>query len=52
MRRVLTAEILHETNTFSIVPTTLESFRRGRLIAANEIPAARRDLAGERRRCQ
>jgi microcystin degradation protein MlrC len=41
-RRVLTAEIAHETNTFSIVPTTLEDFRRGRLIAANEIPAARR----------
>jgi len=41
-RRVLTAEIAHETNTFSIVPTTLENFRRGRLIAANEIPGARR----------
>jgi microcystin degradation protein MlrC len=42
MRRVLTAEIAHETNTFSIVPTTLDSFRRSRLIGGNEIPAARR----------
>lgn len=40
--RVLTAEISHETNTFSIVPTTLEMFRRSRLLGANEIPAARR----------
>ena len=26
-RRVLSAEIGHETNTFSILPTTLESYR-------------------------
>ena len=30
--KVLTAEISHETNTFSKVPTDLESFRRRSLI--------------------
>jgi microcystin degradation protein MlrC len=39
-RRVLSAEIAHETNTFSVKPTTLESYRErlyyeGEAIAAN-----------------
>ena len=36
MFRVLTAEFSHETNTFSIVPTTLESFQRGNLIVGDD----------------
>jgi microcystin degradation protein MlrC len=40
--RVLTGEIAHETNTFSVVPTTLESFRRRTYLTGNEIPATRR----------
>src|SRR5271166_4038398 len=40
--QVLTGEIAHETNTFSIVPTTLESFRRRTYLTDNEIPATRR----------
>ncbi|MCW3474058.1 M81 family metallopeptidase [Limobrevibacterium gyesilva] len=40
--RVLTAEIAHETNTFSKVPTGLEAFRRRVFLTANEIPGARR----------
>ncbi len=39
---VLTAEVAHETNTFSKVRTDLAAFRRGALLGANEIPAARR----------
>ncbi|HEY0421108.1 MAG TPA: M81 family metallopeptidase, partial [Acetobacteraceae bacterium] len=38
---VLTGEFAHETNTFSRVPTTLESFRRRVFLLGNEIPAAR-----------
>ncbi len=38
---VLTGGISHETNTFNRVATTLEHFRRGTLLGANEIPAAR-----------
>ena len=40
--RVLTGEVAHETNTFSILRTGLDAFRRGALLTANEIPAARR----------
>ncbi len=39
--RVLTGEIAHETNTFSVVPTTMEHFRRRVFLTANEIPARR-----------
>jgi microcystin degradation protein MlrC len=37
--KVLTGNFSHETNTFSIVPTTLAHFR---VLNANEIPGARR----------
>ncbi len=40
--KVLTAEFAHETNTFSKVPTTIDSFRRGAWITDNGIAAARR----------
>jgi microcystin degradation protein MlrC len=40
--RVLTGGVSHETNTFSKSPTDLDSFRRGTLLTANEIPGARR----------
>ena len=40
--RVLTGGVSHETNTFSKVPTDLDSFRRGTLLTSNEIPGARR----------
>jgi microcystin degradation protein MlrC len=40
--RVLTGGVSHETNTFSKVPTDIDSFRRGTLLTANEIPGARR----------
>ena len=40
--RVLTGELAHETNTFSILRTGLDAVRRGALLTANEIPAARR----------
>ncbi len=39
--RVLTGEFAHETNTFSVVPTTMENFRRRTFLTANEIPAQR-----------
>lgn len=42
MKRILVAGIAHETNTFSIVKTDLDSFRRGHLWGANEIPGALR----------
>jgi microcystin degradation protein MlrC len=45
--RVLTGEIAHETNTFSVVSTTLELFRRRTFLTANEIPAARRGTHSE-----
>ena len=41
-KRVLTGEVAHETNTFSKLRTDLAAFRRGALLGANEIPAARR----------
>ena len=40
--KVLTGEFAHETNTFSKVPTTIDSFRRGTWITDNGIAAARR----------
>jgi microcystin degradation protein MlrC len=40
--RVLTGGVSHETNTFSKVPTDLDSFRRGTLLMGNEIATARR----------
>jgi len=40
--RVLTGAFAHETNTFSVVLTTLDNFRRGHFLTANEIPAQRR----------
>ncbi len=39
--RVLTAGFAHETNTFSVVPTTLDSFRRGTLLTGNALKVAR-----------
>ncbi|MGT2439612.1 M81 family metallopeptidase [Bradyrhizobium betae] len=39
-RRVLSAQIAHETNTFSIVPTTLEDYRKA------AVSAGRRDRRG------
>jgi microcystin degradation protein MlrC len=41
-KRVLTAQVMHETNTFSKVPTDLDSFRRNYFLSENEIPGARR----------
>ncbi len=38
---ILTGEIAHETNTFSIVPTTLDSFRAGTWLRDNEGAAGR-----------
>jgi len=46
-KKVLSAEINHETNTFSIVPTTIESFRKGWYYKSPEIPKA---LGGTRSR--
>jgi hypothetical protein len=40
--RVPTGEFAHQTNTFSVVPTMLDNFRRGHLLTANEISAQRR----------
>jgi len=40
--RVLTAQVMHETNTFSKVKTDLDGFRRHYFLNENEIPAARR----------
>ena len=45
--RVLTGEIAHETNTFSVVPTDMESFRRRVFLMGNEIAAARRGTRSE-----
>lgn len=45
--RVLTGEIAHETNTFSVVPTTMENFRKRVFLPANEIPAHRRGTRSE-----
>ncbi|HZU91769.1 MAG TPA: M81 family metallopeptidase [Stellaceae bacterium] len=40
MARVLTARFMHETNTFSRVPTDLAAFRRREFHRDNEIPGA------------
>ncbi len=45
--RVLTGEFAHETNTFSVVPTTMDNFRRRVFLTANEIPAQRRGTRSE-----
>ncbi len=45
--RVLTGEFAHETNTFSVVPTTMDHFRRRTFLTANEIPAQRRGTRSE-----
>src|SRR5688572_21682923 len=37
-KRVLTAYFMHETNTFSIVPTPLEAFQKRAFYRENEIP--------------
>ncbi|PWT90035.1 M81 family metallopeptidase [Bradyrhizobium sp. PMVTL-01] len=39
-RRVLSAQIAHETNTFSIVPTTLDDFRKRLFLLGAEIAPA------------
>lgn len=41
--KILSAEIAHETNTFNIVPTTLQSFRDRYLLNGDEALAARGD---------
>ncbi len=41
-KRVLTARIMHETNTFSRVPTDMAAFRRRDFHLGNEIPGAYR----------
>src|SRR5262245_43845432 len=41
-KRVLTARIMHETNTFSIVKTTMADFRANGFFLGNEIPGAYR----------
>ena len=40
MKRVLTARFMHETNTFSRVPTDMAMIRRRDYHLENEIPAA------------
>jgi microcystin degradation protein MlrC len=40
VKRVLTARFMHETNTFSRVPTDMAAFRRRDFHLENEIPAA------------
>jgi microcystin degradation protein MlrC len=40
---VLTAELLHETNTFCLLPTTLEAFKQRGLLYGDEAIAARKD---------
>jgi microcystin degradation protein MlrC len=46
-RRVLSAQIAHETNTFSIVPTTIEDYRKRLLLLDAEIAAALTDTRME-----
>jgi len=46
-RRVLTAVMKHETNTFSRDPTDIAAFRRRDYILGNEIPGARRGTRTE-----
>src|SRR5262245_60363676 len=40
LKRVLTARFMHETNTFSRVPTNMTAFRRRDFHLENEIPVA------------
>ena len=42
---IVAAELSHETNTFSVVPTDRAAFERAGLRRGNEIPAALRDTA-------
>ena len=46
-RRVLSAQIAHETNTFCVLPTTLESFRKRLLLEGDAIPPALRGTRTE-----
>ena len=46
-RRVLSAEIAHETNTFSILPTTLESYRTRLYYEGDDIARAMAGTASE-----
>ena len=46
-RRVLSAEIAHETNTFSILPTTLESYQTRLYYEGDEIARAMAGTASE-----
>jgi len=39
-RRILSAEISHETNTFSILPTTLDLYKARRYYRGEEIVRA------------
>src|SRR5260221_10099372 len=41
-KRVLTARIMHETSTFSRVPTDMAAFRANGFFLCNEIPGAYR----------
>lgn len=45
--RVLTGEIKHETNTFSVLPTTLDSYRARYLYYGDEVPPQMRGTATE-----
>src|SRR3546814_19561167 len=40
MRRVLSAQVAHETNTFSIIPTTLADYRKRQYLVGTEIAPA------------
>jgi microcystin degradation protein MlrC len=46
-RRVLIASVMHETNTFSRLPTDLEAFRRRYLHRGDEVPANFRGTSTE-----
>lgn len=46
-RRVLSAQVAHETNTFSIVPTTLEDYRKRLFLLDGEIAPALADTRME-----
>ncbi|MEH2492487.1 M81 family metallopeptidase [Bradyrhizobium sp. AZCC 2230] len=47
-RRVLSAQVAHETNTFSIVPTTLEDYRKRLFLLDAEVAAALHLAAAKR----
>ncbi|MEE2981491.1 MAG: M81 family metallopeptidase [Pseudomonadota bacterium] len=46
-RRVLSAEIAHETNTFSFLPTTLESYHTRLYYEGDDIARAMTGTASE-----